>query len=481
LLPLLAAALLAACSQATPEQQIVNDAAAALGGAERIQAVKTLVIEGEATLYNLGQDVTPDGHGQTFTARGYRRAIDVAGGRARTEMTRVPNFTYFQGPQAQKLVNGVDGATAYNVGPTGAVTRAPGAVATDRNAEIVRHPITAVRAALDPMATLSNAHSMDNQSMVEVTTPGGVSFMLAIDPTTKRPTQVVTRLDNTNLGDVAVATAFADYQDVGGVQLPASLTTRVDDFVTEEVKVATQAIDADAGDLAAPAEATKAAGPPPPNVAVEPLAPGIWYLVGGSHHSVLVEFADHMTLIEAPQNDARSLAVITRAREVNLKKPLTELVNSHHHFDHSGGIRAAIAEGLTVITHQGNVALFENMAKRPHTIVLDALAKSPKPAMIRGIGQDTTLSDATMTVQLLPYSGPHSETMLVAYFPRERMLVEADVYNPGGQVFMFAGHFLEELKKRNLRIDRIVPLHAKPAPWAQFVKEASMPVPSATN
>jgi glyoxylase-like metal-dependent hydrolase (beta-lactamase superfamily II) len=481
LLVLLMAGLFAACSQATPEQQIVNDAAEALGGADRIRAVKTFVVEGDGTQYNLGQDVTPEASGQTFTVTDARYAVDVAGGRTRFEFTRRPNFTYFQGPQAQRLVQGLDGVVAYNVAASGTATRAPEAVATERRMGLYHHPITAVRAALDPMAKVSNAHTMDGQSMVDVTTADGISFMLAIDPTTKLPTRVISRADNTNLGDVAMEARFADYQDVGGVQMPTRFTMRIDDFTTAEYRAARQAVDGDTGDLAAPAETAKATPPPPPTVAVEELARGIWYLAGGSHHSVLVEFADHMTLIEAPQSDARSLAVIARAREVNPKKPLTELVNSHHHFDHSGGIRAAIAEGLTIITHQGNVALFENMAKRPHTVVPDALAKSPKPAMIKGIGQDTTLSDGMMTMQLLPYSGPHTETMLMAYFPRERILVEADVYNPGGQVFMFAGHLLEELKRRNLRIDRIVPLHAKVAPWAQFVKEASMPVPTAAT
>ena len=37
-------------------------------------------------------------------------------------------------------------------------------------------------------------------------------------------------------------------------------------------------------------------------------------------------------------------------------KPLTELVVSHHHFDHTGGIRQAIAEGLTIIAHKGTEA-----------------------------------------------------------------------------------------------------------------------------
>jgi glyoxylase-like metal-dependent hydrolase (beta-lactamase superfamily II) len=473
--------LAAACSQPTPEQQIVNDAAEALGGADRIQAVKTLVVEAEGTQYNLGQDVTPEASGQTFAVTEGRYAVDVAGGRVRFELTRRPNFTFFQGPQPQRLVQGLDGTTAYNVGANGAATRAPEAVAEERRALFFHLPLTAVRAALDPMAKVSNAYTMGNESMVDVTAPSGVSFMLAIDTTTKLPTRVTSRADNTNLGDVVLESRFAEYQEVGGLQLPTRLTQRVDDFTTAEYKATKQAIDADTGDLAVPADAAKAAPPPAPTVAVEELAKGIWYLAGGSHHSVLVEFGDHMTLIEAPQNDARALAVIARAREINPKKPLTELVNSHHHFDHSGGIRAAIAEGLTIFTHQGNVALFESMAKRPHTVVPDALAKSPKAAMIKGISQDATLSDATMTVQLLPYSGPHSETMLVAYFARKRLLVEADVYNPGGQAFMFAKPFFDEVQKRKLRVDRIVPLHAKVAPYAQFAKDAALPVPGATN
>ncbi|HEY6509438.1 MAG TPA: hypothetical protein VIY56_15565, partial [Vicinamibacterales bacterium] len=138
----------AACSTATPEQQIVNDAAAALGGADRVMAVKTLVLDGTGTQYNLGQDVVPGATGQTFTMSAFKRTLDVAGGRARTELTRTPNFTYFQGPAAQKQVAGIDGAVAYNVAPNGTATRAADPVAADRRAELLHHPVTAVRAAL---------------------------------------------------------------------------------------------------------------------------------------------------------------------------------------------------------------------------------------------------------------------------------------------------------------------------------------------
>ena len=479
---LLATTALAGCSRPSPEQQIVNDAAQALGGRDRLAAVKTLVVEGGGTQYNLGQDVTPGASGQTFTVTSYRRAVDVSGGRVRTELTRQPNFTFFQGPAAQKQVTGLDGAVGFNVAPNGTATRVPDPVANDRRTEVLHHPLTAVRAALDPMARLANPRTDGAESLVDVTTASGQVFTLAIDSATKMPTRVVTMADNTNLGDVAISTAFAEYQDAGGLRLPTQLTTKTDAFTTQEIKVSAQAVDGDTGDLAAPAAAASAptiAGAPPVTVTADVLAPGIWYLAGGSHHSLLVEFTDHLLLIETPQNDARALAVIAKARELVAGKPLTQLVNSHHHFDHSGGVRAAISEGLTVITHQGNVALYEEIAKRPHTVAPDALAMKPNPLTVEGVAGERVITDGMMTLNLYPVTGAHSQTMLMAYFPRQRILVEADVYNPG-PVQSFAAEFLAGLKARNLRIDRIAPLHARVATYAEFLKDAS-PAKGATN
>ena len=174
-----------------------------------------------------------------------------------------------------------------------------------------------------------------------------------------------------------MTTTFADYQDVNGLKLPAKLTGKVDDFTTYEIQAGKQALDATIAPAAASPEVMKPVAPPPPNVVVTPLGKGVWLLAGQSHHSVLVEFADHLMLIEAPQSEPRTLAVIARAKELVKNKPLTQLVTTHHHFDHTAGMRAAIAEGMTVITQAGNKAWVENMARQQHADARHASPRTP--------------------------------------------------------------------------------------------------------
>lgn len=472
-----AAVMFAACSRGTPEGQVVADAAEALGGRDRILTLRSLVLEGEGSNGNLGQDMTPEATGQTFTVSDYRRAIDIAGRRVRIQQTRTPNFTFFQGQAPQTQVLGLDGDVAYNVGANGNATRASVAVATDRRAEYYHHPVTLVRAALDSAATLANVRGLDAEPTVDVTTADGITLTLVLDPATSLPARVSSRSYNANLGDVITETSFSGYADVDGVQLPTILTTRTDDVETAELRLTDQVVDADVADLAAPAaaaEATPATGPAPANVVVEQVANGVWHLAGQSHHSVLVEFADHLTLIEAPQNETRTLAVIAAARELRPNKPLTEVVVSHHHFDHSGGVRAAISEGLTVIAHSASTAYYQEIATRPHTLQPDALARNPRPVTVRGVEDELVLSDGSMTVVLYPImDSAHASTLLMAYFPRERLLVQADAFSPGGAIAPYAANLLENIRSRNLRVDLIVPIHGPIAPFTSLTTAAA--------
>jgi glyoxylase-like metal-dependent hydrolase (beta-lactamase superfamily II) len=160
-------------------------------------------------------------------------------------------------------------------------------------------------------------------------------------------------------------------------------------------------------------------------------------------------------------------------KELKPDKPLRYIVNTHHHFDHSGGIRRAMAEdGVTIITHAGNKAFYEEVAKRAHTMYPDTLGKSPKSPKIIGITDKYELKDATKTVDIYPLPNLHSNTMLMVYFPAERLLVEADLYTPPApntppppQGFPNAASIVEAVQKLGLRVDRIVPIHGYIVPY----------------
>jgi glyoxylase-like metal-dependent hydrolase (beta-lactamase superfamily II) len=179
-------------------------------------------------------------------------------------------------------------------------------------------------------------------------------------------------------------------------------------------------------------------------------------------------------LIEVPQNEARTLGVIAKARELRPDKPLRYAVNTHHHHDHSGGLRAAIAEGLTIVTHSGNTAFVRDVAHRRHTLQPDALARDPRPPTIIGVGDKRVFQDRSRTVELYHVRGnPHSSTMLMAYLPTERMLVQADAYNPPAPnaaappAFPFAANLVDNVERRALRVERVAALHGRVVPFSE--------------
>jgi len=465
---------IAGCTPPTAEQQFVNDAMTALGGRNRVEAVKTLTIDGEGLNYNLGQDMKPEAATQTFAISAYQRQIDIVNGRQRVRQTRTPKFTYFQGPQPQTQILALDGEVAFNINPAGQASRLAALAATDRRHDLYHHPLKLLRSTLDPKTTLAGLRTAGAVRQADIKTAAGPLLTLTIDAAGV-PLSISSKAYHANLGDVVMTTTFGDWQDVSGLKLPGRFTTKVDEFTTTEIRATAQTIDTDVGDLAASAAiaATPAAAPPAPNVNIEPLGKGVWRLAGQSHHSVLVELSDHLMLIDAPQSEARTLAVIAAAKQIVPNKPLTQLVTTHHHFDHTAGLRAAIAEGMTVITHAGNKAWAENMAKRSHSMQPDTLAKNATRLEVEGVDDAREIKDQGMTVRLYHVAGnPHTDTMLMAYFPRDRLLVEVDAYSPGGTYQPYAANLLENIQKRNLRVDTIVSLHGANAPFAELIKAA---------
>jgi glyoxylase-like metal-dependent hydrolase (beta-lactamase superfamily II) len=511
----LAAALFSIASHAgchtgqppTPEARLVSEAAAALGGVDRIRSVQTMTLEGEGEIDALGQGRRLDGPPLKWQATSYRRAIDFQHGRWRDRWTQTP--TYLTGyPDPRPVVVGYDenGDVAFDV-DDGHASRQDALTARDRRAELYHTPIGFLRAALtltsasNASARLEFGRSEDIEDKLDLILPSGERYTLFLHHTTHLPTRISSNTHVAALGDVNVETRFGPFIEAGsnasgvsgaagasgaasGVKVPSRITVTFDGRQVSDLRIAKATVNPtpDAlGDLAAPAEARAATASTPPNVKVDEVAAGVWYLTGEAHHSVVMEFADHLTLIEAPVDDARTLAVIAKARALRPAKPVTQVINTHHHFDHSGGLRAAISEGLTVITHEINRPFYERMAKRPATIMPDALAKQPRPLTIETVAESSSkvLTDGTRRLEIYPITGSlHCDGMLMVYFPKEKLLVEADAYqpvpagNPPPRMHPFAGNLLDNIRSRGLRVDRVLPIHVRMAPFDDLVAAA---------
>ena len=194
--------------------------------------------------------------------------------------------------------------------------------------------------------------------------------------------------------------------------------------------------------------------------------------MGGTHHSVVVEFADHLAVIEAPQNEARSLAVIKEIRKSVGKKPIRYIINTHHHFDHSGGLRTYVEEGATVITADSNKAFYEKVLSpaAPRTLNPDSLALEKKkiPTLkIEPVTDKKVLMDKDRTLELhVIKDSPHADGLLMAYLPAEKILVEVDVYTPPAAnappataVSPATVNLVTNIERLKLDVDKILPLH----------------------
>ena len=224
-----AMALASACTRLTPEQQFVHDVAEALGGADRVKAARLVTLTGTGRQWNLGQDLRPGLAEQTFTVSAFTRLIDLRLPRIRTTVTRTPNFSYYQGPQAQTSVTGLDGDVAYGGPSAERLTRASRTAAIDRQDERLPHPLVLVRAALEG-AAVSPVRTTGNEHAVDITTDGGVVTLVVDDQ--HRPLLATSAGAHPNLGDVTLTTRFSDYAAAGGYTLPGTFATAGDDFTT---------------------------------------------------------------------------------------------------------------------------------------------------------------------------------------------------------------------------------------------------------
>lgn len=462
---------------AMDERALINAAAEALGGVERIQALRTIRFRGygHEAYQDGGSEITtePAAPEKVTNLTAYERVIDLANDRTRVQakVSRAFVFAARAMMEGLPISQALDGEIAYDVGRDGRARRVSSEAASRRRMELLANPVVAVRAALDPQSRVAGLRTDGAAALVEVTTAAGETFTLAVDRATNLPLSVRWVGPHDNLGELTYRAEFSAYAPVGGVMLPMSFNTVSDfkDTVQLRLHVDRYVLDGAIDDLAAPA-AVRSAAPPVRDYTVdaEAVAPGVWLLTGsGGANSILLEFEDHLTLFEVPTSRAWAEALIAKARSLVPRKPVTEAIISHHHFDHTGGLRAAIAAGLTIITQTGNVAWFEDLVRRPVTTFPDALSRNPQPLKTRAVDDHLRLTDAALTVDVYRVvSNAHMAHGLFAYVPEHRLLIQGDFFDLNWEVYFWGSTYDDNVAYRNLTVERDVPVHGRVLPIA---------------
>ncbi|MFQ5854354.1 MAG: MBL fold metallo-hydrolase [Anaerolineae bacterium] len=168
------------------------------------------------------------------------------------------------------------------------------------------------------------------------------------------------------------------------------------------------------------------------NVEAEELARGVYHVRGGSHHSLVIEQTKWIVVTEAPLHEARSAAVIDWIKTTFPDKPIMYVIATHHHTDHSAGLRTYVAEGATVVLHEAAKDLFEEVFQAPSTILPDRLALNPVAATIETVPADGsyTIPDETQPVAVYPIKNTHAEDMVIIHVPNAGVVFVSDLYSP---------------------------------------------------
>lgn len=397
--------------------------------------LKSIRFEGKGANFSVGQAYVAGKEWPRVEIASYTADIDYAKAAMRVDMVRQqPNpeppggGIRFAGQQ--RSIQLVSGGVAWNLpdpasGASGPPQPQLPAVVGERAMAIWTTPHGFVKAAVANAATSTKTK---DGSEVSFKFPSGYRVVGTINKKDEVE-RVQTWIDNPVMGDMLVETTFSDYRDFGGVHFPARIQQTTGGQPSLDLTITAVTANPTVDITVPPAVASFQ--PPSARVEVQRVAPGVFYLQGGSHHSVAVEMRDHVVLIEAPLSEARAKAVLDAVAQTIPGKPVKYVVNTHVHFDHSGGLRALVNEGATVVTHESNKAFYESAWAAPRALNPDRLVWSKKTPTFMTIGDKGQLGDGSRTIELYTIKdNPHSSGMLMAWLPRERILVEADAYSP---------------------------------------------------
>ena len=392
------------------------------------------------------------------------------------------------------------GAT-NNIGPGGSTTVTPGTFfqqVTPQQADVSQPWATSLEFYITPWGFLKGA--ADNNATANRRKVDGKDYtVLTWSPAVKAPSgkayvingyvndkniveRVETWVGENIMGDMHIVASYTGWKDFGGAMAPAKIVQTRGGWPFFEVDVTAAKVNPpDVATLVpAPAPPAGRGGGPPPagggpggapalTVTSEKLGDGLYRLTTGpgSYDSLIVDFKDHVMILEAGQSEARALAYIAETKKLIPNKPIRYVMNTHAHSDHTGGLPAMVAEGATIVTQRNNEAFFQKALNTPRTLLNDTLAKNPKKAMVEAVAEKKVYSDGARTVEMYHVSPvPHSNGLMIAYIPKEKIVFQGDFSlpapgQPGNDHVKALVPILEKLK---LDFDRYINVHTSATP-----------------
>ena len=475
--PLVLALLVGSCATKTPRaQDTVARAVQAMGGADALAGVKTMTVKATVRQWEPEQSAVAGGEMRFANEATLEAVTDVASGASRLDWVR--KFAY-PAPRTFTFTEIVTPEAGYVAG-----IDSNGRNKQSLDSNPPAHAMSGLRLAAtqrelrrgSPLLFLEMVKNPDRIASLPDVTVAGVAYptveyrlgahayVVLFDRGTGLPARIRT-LDYDNMwGDVTYDLVLSDWQVMDGVRVATTRRYELNGRPVTEIKLTEGKLNAPiaADRLAIPAAFT--AGAPRPATGPVPfqwvirrqfigtyldsdvpsydtravqglrlveLAPGVQHVVGGSHHSLLVEMGDHLIVFDSPVSDGHSSLVLALARAKYPNKPVKFLVLSHHHMDHAGGFRAYAAQGATLVVGKGTGEHYRRLLAAPATRNPDLPARDLSRTQIVEVSGKHVLTDGQREAHAYLIDNPHADGYLLGYVPEARIGFVVDIWSPG--------------------------------------------------